>query len=93
MKKFLLVAFVLLFRCKLKNVFLEQSFWKENPDVAAVKAAIEKGNDPLAFNAASFDATTLAINNGASDETVKYLLALPGNSVKRLTHDSRIYLH
>lgn len=95
MKKFLLVAFVLVAVSlqAQKNVFLDQSFWKENPDVATVKAAIEKGNDPLAFNAASYDATTFAINNGAPDETVKYLLALPGNSVKRLTHDSRIYLH
>ena len=95
MKKLLLAALVLT-TVSLKaqqNVLLEQSFWKENPDVAAVKAAIEKGNDPLAFNPSSFDAATLAINNGAPNETVKYLIELPGNSVKRLTHDSRIYLH
>lgn len=95
MRKIFLLAFVLAtFSLKAqKNVFLDQAFWKENPDVAAVKAAIEKGNDPLAFNPASFDAATLAINAGAPNETVKYLIELPGNSVKRLTHDSRIYLH
>lgn len=76
-----------------KNVFLEQSFWKENPSVDAVKAAIAQGNDPLAFNPSSFDGTTLAINNGAPNETVKYMLTIPGITVKRLTHDSRIYLH
>lgn len=95
MKKVLAFAFMItsLSLKAQKNVFLEQSFWKENPDVAAVKAAIEKGNDPLAFNPASFDAATLAINNGAPDETVKYLVELPGAGVGRLTHDSRIYLH
>ena len=25
------------------NVLLDAAFWKENPDVAAVKAAVEKG--------------------------------------------------
>ncbi|PVD49314.1 hypothetical protein DC498_25675 [Terrimonas sp.] len=95
MKKILAFAFMLAtFSLKAqKNVFLEQSFWKENPDVAAVKSAIEKGNDPLAFNPASFDAATFAINNGAPNETVKYLVELPGAGVSRLTHDSRIYLH
>ncbi|MCR6718944.1 MAG: ankyrin repeat domain-containing protein [Chitinophagaceae bacterium] len=76
-----------------KNVFLEQSFWKENPSVETVKAAIAQGNDPHAFNPSSFDGITLAINNGAPNETVKYLLELPGSSVNRVTHDSRIYLH
>lgn len=95
MKRIFLVAFVLatLSLKAQKNVLLEQSFWKESPDVAAVKAAVEKGNDPLAFNPASFDAVTMAINNGASNETVKYILELPGNNVKRLTHDNRNYLH
>lgn len=95
MKKFFLVVFVLAsFSLKAqKNLFLEPSFWKEKPDVAAVKAAIEKNNDPLAFNNNSFDATTLAINGDAPNETVKYLVELPGSGVKRITHDSRIYLH
>ena len=95
MKKALVFVFMIsFFSLKAqKNVFLEQSFWKENPDVAAVKTAIEQGNDPLAYNPASFDAATLAINNGAPNETVKYLVELPGAGVTRITHDSRIYLH
>ncbi len=95
MKKNFLAFFVLLSITvhAQKNLFLDQSFWKGKPDVATIKSTIEKGNDPLEFNGASYDATTMAINNDAPNETVKYLLELPGNSVKRLTHDSRIYLH
>ncbi|WP_025763305.1 ankyrin repeat domain-containing protein [Dyadobacter tibetensis] len=76
-----------------QNLLLEQSFWKNSPDVATVKSAIEKGNDPAAFNDNSFDATVMAINSGAPTETIKFLLAQPGNSVTKLTHDSRTYLH
>ncbi|GGM96033.1 hypothetical protein GCM10010967_31930 [Dyadobacter beijingensis] len=76
-----------------QNVLLEQSFWKNNPDVATVKAAIEKGADPAQFNGNMFDATVLAINAGAPNETIKYLLSQPGNGVDKVTHDSRIYLH
>ncbi|MCF0073015.1 ankyrin repeat domain-containing protein [Dyadobacter sp. CY261] len=76
-----------------QNVLLEQSFWKNNPDVATVKAAVEKGADPTQFNSNSFDPVVLAINAGAPNETIKYLLAQPGNGVDKITHDSRIYLH
>ncbi len=75
------------------NVLLEQSFWKAKPDVAAVKAAIEKGNDLLAFTSSAFDPTVLAINNEAPNATIKYMLEQPGVTVSRLTHDGRIYLH
>lgn len=76
-----------------QNVLLEQSFWKNNPDVATVKAAIDKGADPAQFNGNSFDPVVMAINSGAPNETIKYLLAQPGNGVDKITHDSRIYLH
>lgn len=75
------------------NVLLEQSFWKSKPDVAAVKEAIEKGNDPLAFTPSAFDPTVLAINNEAPNATIKYMLEQPGITVSRLTHDGRVYLH
>lgn len=75
------------------NILLDQSFWKSKPDVATVKDAIGKGNDPLAFNPSAFDPTVLAINNDAPNATIKYLLEQPGNTVKRVTHDGRIYLH
>ncbi|MCP9751462.1 ankyrin repeat domain-containing protein [Ferruginibacter sp. HRS2-29] len=76
-----------------KNILLEQSFWKTNPDVATVKAEVEKGADPAALNSNAFDAVVLAINNHAPDESVKYLLTLKGNEVDKITHDGRIYLH
>ncbi|MDA3613629.1 ankyrin repeat domain-containing protein [Polluticaenibacter yanchengensis] len=75
------------------NTLLDQSFWRAKPDVAAVKAEVEKGNNPLEFNAGAFDPTTLAINQDAPIATVKYLLEQSKNDVKRKTHDARIYLH
>jgi ankyrin repeat protein len=76
-----------------QNVLLEQSFWKTSPDVSTVKAAIEKGNDPAQFNGATFDPVVLAINAQAPNETIKFLLAQPGNEINKLTHDSRNYIH
>ncbi|MBD2757285.1 ankyrin repeat domain-containing protein [Spirosoma validum] len=76
-----------------KNVLLDQSFWQGKPDVSQVKAEIEKGNSPSQFNPASFDPVVMAINAQAPNETIKYLLAQPGNDVNKITHDSRIYLH
>lgn len=75
------------------NSLLDQGFWKKNPDVTAVKAEIEKGNDPSALNPSAFDPTTLAINNGAALDVVKFLLDQKGNDVNKITHDGRIYLH
>ncbi|GAB3935668.1 ankyrin repeat domain-containing protein [Larkinella terrae] len=76
-----------------KNVLLESAFWQGKPEVNQVKAEIEKGNSPSQFNAASFDPVVMAINAQAPNETIKYLLAQPGNEVNKITHDSRIYLH
>jgi uncharacterized protein len=75
------------------NSLLDQGFWKKNPDVSTVKAEIEKGNDPSASNSSAFDPTTLAINNGASIDVVKFLIDQKGNDVKKATHDARTYLH
>jgi ankyrin repeat protein len=76
-----------------KNSLLDQSFWKSNPDVAAVKAELEKGNSATEFNPMSFDVTTMAINSDAPVATIKFLIDQPGNGVSKLTHDGRIYLH
>ncbi|MGN7808766.1 ankyrin repeat domain-containing protein [Flavobacterium sp. 22076] len=76
-----------------KNTLLEQSFWKTSPTVETVKAEIAKGNNPAEANINAFDVTTLAINNDAPIAVIKYLVDLPGNSITKLTHDNRIYLH
>jgi ankyrin repeat protein len=76
-----------------QNVLLEQSFWKTSPDVNAVKAEIEKGSNPSQFNGNMFDPVVLAINAGAPNPTIEYLLTQPGNAVDKPTHDGRIYLH
>lgn len=76
-----------------KNSLLEQSFWKSSPDVTALKTEIAKGNNPSASNQMAFDAVVYAINNEAPNETIKFLLEQPGNTISKLTHDNRIYLH
>ena len=76
-----------------QNTLLEQSFWKSAPDVSAVKAEIEKGSNPSQFNGATFDPVVLAINAGAPNASIEYLLSQPGNGVDKLTHDGRNYLH
>jgi ankyrin repeat protein len=75
-----------------KNVFYDQSFWKGNADVAAVKAEIAKGNSPSQLNTNAMDAIVYAINSDAQQESILYLLAQPGNDVNKITHDGRTYL-
>lgn len=75
-----------------KNTLLERSFWKTNPSVATIETEIKNGNNPTESNTNGFDATTLAINEQASNEAVKYLLAIKGNDVNKITHDERTYI-
>ncbi|WP_031526414.1 ankyrin repeat domain-containing protein [Dyadobacter crusticola] len=76
-----------------KNTLLDQAFWKNSPDVNTVKAEIQKGADPAQLNPMSFDPVVMAINSGAPQQTIEFLLAQPGNTVDKLTHDGRTYLH
>lgn len=76
-----------------ENILLTADFWKQKPTVAMVQAEIARGANPAELNARSFDPTTLAINNNAPNETIKFLLNQAGNTVDKITHDSRIYLH
>lgn len=95
MKKILFTALVLAGTMvnAQKNTLLDPGFWKGTPDVAAVQAEIKKGNNPAELNPSAFDPVVLAINNNAPTATIKFLLEQPGNSVNKVTHDSRIYLH
>ncbi|MXV14509.1 ankyrin repeat domain-containing protein [Hufsiella ginkgonis] len=76
-----------------QNRLLESAFWQSSPDVAAVKAEIDKGSSPSQPNGSSFDPVTLAINASAPNASIIYLLGQPGNPVDKLTHDGRNYLH
>ncbi|ADY50671.1 Ankyrin [Pseudopedobacter saltans DSM 12145] len=95
MKKLLFAAF--LFTTYLgkaqTNSLMSADYWKSNPDLASVKAEIAKGNSPSQPNAASFDPVTIAINNKASNDIIKFLVEQEGNSVTKKTHHSRSYLH
>lgn len=94
MKKKLVSLFVFITTCisAQNNVFFSADFWKSKPSVEQVKQKIAEGNDPVALNERAYDATSLAINNGASFETIVYLLSLKGNEVDKLTHDKRTYI-
>lgn len=96
MKKIVQIAFLLASVAGIsqqKNTLLDPNFWKTSPNIASVKAEIAKGNSATEFNPSAFDATTLAINNDAPDETIQFLIEFPGNGIAKITHDSRIYLH
>jgi ankyrin repeat protein len=96
MKKLLTPIFLCLFIISAQaqqNKLLDQAFWKTSPDLNAIKAEIDKGASPSQFNANSFDPVVLAINSGAPNAAIEFLLAQPGNDVTKLTHDGRIYLH
>jgi ankyrin repeat protein len=89
----LLCAITLSAAAQQQNTLLGSSFWQSQPDVNAVKAEIAKGNSPSQFNAIEMDPVVMAINAQAPAETIKFLMEQPGNSVSKLTHDGRTYLH
>jgi ankyrin repeat protein len=75
-----------------KNSLLNQSFWQTQPGVDAVKAEVAKGNDPSEMNAMSMDPVVIAINAGAPNDAIMYLLDQKGNDANKITHDSRTYI-
>lgn len=75
------------------NTLLDQSFWKDSPTLKSVKAEVDKGNSPTEANERSMDVVTMAINNNAAADIVKFLLDQKGNDVNKITHEGRTYLH
>jgi len=75
-----------------KNALLDQAFWKNKPDAAAVQAEIAKGANPAETTSNMFDPAVYAINAGAPAESIKLLLDQKGNDVNKITHDSRTYI-
>lgn len=94
MKQLFLAAFSLGFLAlqAQQNTLLDQSFWKNNPDLAIVKAEVEKGSNPLEANKMGFDAVVYSINAPSSTDVIKFLLDQKGVDVNKPTHDARTYL-
>lgn len=88
----LLIFSALSLNAQSSNVFLDQAFWRNTPDSAAIQAEINKGNNPSEANRMGFDAVVYAINANVSLPGIKLLLAQKGNDVNKLTHDARTYL-
>lgn len=94
MKRIFIAAFLLsTYFSNAQNSLLNSDFWKKSPDVALVKSEIQKGNSPSEANRGNHDVVSIAINNNAPLETILYLLDQPGNSVDKITHDGRLYIH
>lgn len=77
---------------QIKNTLLTPAFWQGKPGVEVVRAEIAKGNNPSELNSASYDPVVMAINSGAPDESILYLMEQKGNDVNKLTHDKRTYI-
>lgn len=87
------IFFTIALHAQSSNVFLQTDFWRAQPTIDDIKQKIEEGNDPLEFNDRKFNGVVNAINNGASLESVKYLIELEGHDLSELTHDGRTYIH
>ncbi|MFS4416747.1 ankyrin repeat domain-containing protein [Maribacter sp. 2307ULW6-5] len=75
-----------------ENVFLERSYWKDNPSLAQVERDIAAGNNATELNGNMFDAVTYALLEKMDNATIEHLLNMEGNAVDKLTHDGRTYI-
>lgn len=95
MRNIILTLFLIssiLLQAQTKNVFLERSFWQNNPSIEVIEKKISEGNNPSESNAGGFDAVTNAIMAKTSITVVKHLLSKEGNDINKLTHDKRTYV-
>jgi hypothetical protein len=84
MKKTVMMCFLLVSiytKAQHSNIFLERSFWKENPSIAKIEQKIESGNDATQLNQNAFDAVVYAILENVDNKTIKHLLAKKENEV------------
>ncbi len=75
-----------------QNKLIDRDFWKKNPKLSQIETLVAEGNDPAELNKYSFDPLVWALLEGADDDVLDFLLAQPGNSVNKLTHDGRTYV-
>ncbi|MDC7994199.1 ankyrin repeat domain-containing protein [Altibacter sp. HG106] len=76
-----------------ENIFLNRSFWKQQPDLEMVQQKVAEGHDPTAMTPHAFDAVIYALLEKNDPKIIKYLLSFDGNPIDKNTHDSRNYLH
>jgi ankyrin repeat protein len=79
-------------RSQEENIFFDRDFWKSKPSIDKIDSCIEAGHSPSDLDRFAFDATTWAIIEDNSDETVKHLISIDGNDVNKKTHDGRTYI-
>lgn len=94
MRKIFIIATLLsTFLSNAQSSLLNADFWKKNPDLKIVKKEIKDGNSPSEANRGNYDPVSMAINNNANFEVIKFLIEQNGNSVDKTTHDGRLYIH
>lgn len=74
------------------NLFLTKPFWEKNPSIEELKNNMSKINSISELNERGFDPVVYAIQGGASNSTIEYLIEKEGNSVNKLTHHKRTYI-
>jgi len=89
---FSLLIVSLIFKAQQNNL-LNADFWRSKPNLEEIKSEIAKGNDPSELNSHGFDPATLSILNNADLDVIKFIISQEGNSIDKMTHDSRTYLH
>lgn len=95
MKKFLFLNILFTYAAVLgqtSNIFLERSFWKQNPSIEIIEQKIAQGNNITELNKNAFDAVVYALLEKTDNKTIKHLLSKKGNGVNKKTHDGRTYI-
>lgn len=88
----LVVFFTTVLGFSQENIFLQRSYWKKNPSIAAIEKAIAEGNDATELNRNMFDGVCYAILEQTDNTTIKHLIGKKGNEVDKITHDGRTYI-
>ena len=96
LKNYIIILIIIIsnynFSSQEENIFHNRDFWKTKPSTNQLDSCIKAGNSASELDRFAFDATSWAIIEDNSDETVKYLMSMEGNDVNKKTHDGRTYI-
>lgn len=76
-----------------QNPLLDGGFWKNKPTIATIQQEINNGVNLQEQAPNLNDGIVMAINNGASMETLKFMLEQPNINIDTPTHHLRTYLN